>query len=977
MAREPIDESAADTDSDLDDSLTASSSELASPDRDSSDDILEEHEYNEAEFLGILALARQARELYEMSAQPTDLEDCIAYLRDALTVGPRDLVTRAEVLHTLAYDLYILALDVGAPETTDAEDYLGESIELYRQALKLLPASHKARPLCVTRLAIALRARFTQCARKEDLQECIDLHRQALAFRPPQHPDRSQSLLNLANAYWTRFEFTGSPDDLDSAVGLDEEALRLRPPEHPNRTAALMGLATDLSTRYLKSNKPEDLARAIELGREAWGLHPTDGHIAQGLASLLALRYQTSHDIADFDAVTTICATRSSSDEAEQYSQGINAECAGAMLATLAELYVFRFQASGSREYLVNAIDICRQCVKLRYPEPACSTIVRVCLSTYQSHHDLSDLLSAIRVSQDATTVCIPGHPHRAAAFHALAQALRCSYEAHRRDDELRSALKAYSVAALDHCCSPRDRFQFVQDWIGLATQAYHIESLAEACSAAVNLLGLLVHFDEHRDFRVSALARIPMILDAVALLLTPMPAYGFELLNYAQSLAWALTSDLQRVPSESAIAPSALHRLRQIYWQLERSPASGPFTAGRACSSPAYDDIGVWSTYRQRLATEFDVLVEQTRSLRSCANFLRPPPYTSLSSGWDDGFAVVLMSAGQKCHALVVFPTSIKPLQIPLPLTTAHLKELSGGFMAAVHSDDDRLYTSVLEESWKSIVHPIIQKLMLKPASGVARPRVWWCPVSPFPPLPLHAAGLYASDAVASTAADFLVSSYVPTIGWLAAHLPRTPETERGSGKVLQIVQLMLPEIARLSGTVSVPVEQVCKTVPPGALLYFGSLHSVGDDRSAEGGAPFFEHATTDVLLLRLAGGSRSPQASKRPDVTADETQAGPLITVPCTIVDAAASEPGQPHEFRNLVAALLAAGYRSVVSTMWRPTASGRVDIAEPLHAELSPNKYPNYARVPYALDAVAQRLRRGGASLKEWTRFIHIGL
>lgn len=192
MAREPIDESAADTDSDLDDSLTASSSELASPDRDSSDDIVEEHEYNEAEFLGILALARQARELYEMSAQPTDLEDCIAYLRDALTVGPRDLVTRAEVLHTLAYDLYILALDVGAPETTDAEDYLGDSIELYRQALKLLPASHKARPLCVTRLAIALRARFTQCARKEDLQECIDLHCQALAFRPPQHPDRSQ-----------------------------------------------------------------------------------------------------------------------------------------------------------------------------------------------------------------------------------------------------------------------------------------------------------------------------------------------------------------------------------------------------------------------------------------------------------------------------------------------------------------------------------------------------------------------------------------------------------------------------------------------------------------------------------------------------------------------------------------------------------------------------------------------------------------
>ncbi|EKM59784.1 uncharacterized protein PHACADRAFT_250514, partial [Phanerochaete carnosa HHB-10118-sp] len=755
-------------DSDLDDSSTTSSSELVSPDRDSSDDEQEEHEYNEAEFMGILALAQQARELYEMSAQLTDLEDCIAYLRDALTVGPRDNITHAEVLHTLAYDLYVLALDGGAPETPQSEDHLSESVDLHRQALRLLPASHRARPLYVTRLAIALRARFTESARREDLQECIDLHRRALSFRPPGHPDRSQSLLNLANAYWTRFEFSGALGDLEHAVDLDEEALRLRQPGHPNRTAALMGLATDLNSRYLKGNALEDLDRAIELEREAWHVNPTDGHIAQGLAALLASRYQANHAVADFDAVTAICATRSSSEEARQYSQGNNAEFIGAMRATLAELYVARFHASDSREYLMDAVDICHQCLDLRHPEYACFSVARACLSTYHSHHDPSDLLSAVRISQEAAKICAPGHPHRATSLHMLAQALQSSFDAHQQDSDLNGALEAYAAAVQDACCSVRDRSQYVQDWIDLATKAHRVQSLSEACGAAVYLLGLIVHFDEHREIRISALARVPKILEAVALLVPSVPARAVELLDYAQSLAWALTLNLQHPPCEHAAPPEPLQRLRQISWQLEHSPSFVPFAAGRAYSSPVHDNLETFAAYRQRLAAEFDVLAEQVRSLRGYTGFLRPPAYTALSNGWGDGFIAVLMLAGRKCHAFVVFPTSIKPLHIPLSLSSARLKELAEGFVAAAHGDDDRLFKPILEEIWKGVVSPIIQRLMLQPSSGLARPRIWWCPVGPFPPLPLHAAGRYAPDAPVTCTADFLVSSYIPTISAL-----------------------------------------------------------------------------------------------------------------------------------------------------------------------------------------------------------------
>lgn len=956
-------------------SSTASSSELPSPERGSSEDELDEHEYNEAEFLGILALAQQARELYEMSAQPTDLEDCIAYLRDALTVGPKDQITRAEVLHTLAYDLYVLGLNTSASETPLAEDYLSESIELHRQALRLLPANHTARPLCVTRLAIALRARFTHSVRKADLQECIDLHHKALAFRPPGHPDRSQSLMNLANAHWTRFELSGTMDDLERATQLDTEALVLRPPGHANRAAALMGLATDLSTRHSKNNALEDLSQAIELEREACYLDPTDSLAVHGLASLLAMRYQTTHDPADFMAITAICSTRSSS---KDHQQGNSAEYSASMLAILAEAYASRFRALGSRQDLVDAVDICRQCLSLGHPEPACSTVARVCLSAYHAHHDPSDLHNAISISQEALKFCVPGHPHRAICLHILAQSLQSSFDTHRRDNDLNDALKAYAAAVQDACCSVRDRLQYTQDWIDLATKTKQAQSLCDACGAAVHLLSLIVHFDDHTDVRAGALARISGILEAVTVLLTCTPTRGMELLEYTQCLAWALALNLQHIPGASAVPPALLQKLRQIFWQLNHSPSPVPLAAGRTCSTPVYDTLENVSAHRQHMASEFDALVEQARSFQGSASFLRPTPYTTLSNGWGNGFVVVLVPAQRECHAFVVFPTSIKPLRILLPLSVARLKDVAERCVAAARDDDDGLYRLVLEEIWQGVVNPIIQKLMLKPTSGVARPRIWWCPIGLFSLLPLHAAGRYSADATANSTSDFLASSYIPTITSLVAHVPWSPDIDRDGGKVFQIVQLMLPRLARLSGTVSVPMEQARRSAPSGALLYLGGLHSVGDDGMSDG-APFFEQTSSHASVLRFTEPARHgrQQYNKLSDISISEAHLEPMTMSYPTIYDAAASTQDNASEFQSLAAVMLAAGYRSAVGTMWHPAPGSKVDIAEALHQELFQNRLPGYTRVPYALDAVVKRLRQSGASFKEWSRYIHIGL
>ncbi|KAJ3558368.1 hypothetical protein NM688_g966 [Phlebia brevispora] len=263
---------------------TSSWSELASPDRSSFDGrfflfieivahfeigLDEGDEYNEEEFLGILSLARQAREQYSATHAVQDLEDSIAYLRDALTVAPPDNVARADILHMLAYDLYLLSQEREGPSSEIVTESLNDSIRLHRQALKALPSPHTSKAIYMTRLAIALRARYLQTNNLRDLDECIVLHRRALSLRPTSHADRAQSLVNLANALWTRFEHTGDIHELDEAIQHDREALNLRPPGHPARAVVLNSLATDLTARYGRTKQLSDLNEALALQKEA------------------------------------------------------------------------------------------------------------------------------------------------------------------------------------------------------------------------------------------------------------------------------------------------------------------------------------------------------------------------------------------------------------------------------------------------------------------------------------------------------------------------------------------------------------------------------------------------------------------------------------------------------------------------------------------------------------------------------------
>jgi hypothetical protein len=56
---------------------------------------------------------------------------------------------------------------------------------------------------------------------------------------------------------------------------------------------------------------------------------------------------------------------------------------------------------------------------------------------------------------------------------------------------------------------------------------------------------------------------------------------------------------------------------------------------------------------------------------------------------------------------------------------------------------------------------------MKMQKASGLDRPRVWWCVTGQFTFLPIHAAGI-TEHGTRESASDYFVSSYIPTISAL-----------------------------------------------------------------------------------------------------------------------------------------------------------------------------------------------------------------
>ena len=201
--------------------------------------------------------------------------------------------------------------------------------------------------------------------------------------------------------------------------------------------------------------------------------------------------------------------------------------------------------------------------------------------------------------------------------------------------------------------------------------------------------------------------------------------------------------------------------------------------------------------------------------------------------------------------------------------------------------------------------------------ASGHARPRVWWCPVGLFALLPLHAAGQYSYDSNSACGSDYVVSSYIPTVSSLNGAPWVGADAAANRGKVLQVVQLSLPETVPFPGTINVQLEHIHQIVPPGALLYSGSLHFKGNLAENTNILPVLEESSRRWLRLQLPQRATRQDPRRSPSTQMEQTES--LISRAFhTPYDSITDGQSYP-DFSALAAIFFAAGYKSSISVLW----------------------------------------------------------
>ena len=259
----------------------------------------------------------------------------------------------------------------------------------------------------------------------------------------------------------------------------------------------------------------------------------------------------------------------------------------------------------------------------------------------------------------------------------------------------------------------------------------------------------------------------------------------------------------------------------------------------------------------------------------------------------------------------------------------------------------------------------------------------LWWCLTGPMAFLPMHAAGIYSGDLTTNKVSDFVVSSYIPTItsllearaskkdnfnGMLTVSQPDTPGLRilpSTREEILRIEAVTRGADLRPSTTLEhsqATTEAVVKGMEDHSWIHL-ACHAIQDVSSPLNSAFYLYDGKIELSSI-------IQQALPYADfafLSACQTATG---------------DENLPEESMHLAAGMLAAGYSSVIATMWSIMDEDAPIIAEEVYKYMLRDGVPDSSRAAYALHHATkafQQQQRGDVekSLLSWVPFIHVGL
>ncbi|KIM42751.1 hypothetical protein M413DRAFT_444422 [Hebeloma cylindrosporum] len=416
-------------------------------------------------------------------------------------------------------------------------------------------------------------------------------------------------------------------------------------------------------------------------------------------------------------------------------------------------------------------------------------------------------------------------------------------------------------------------------------------------------------------------------------------------------------------------------------------------------------------------LEASFARLLDEARQIPGFENLLKPKGYEDLLQASVGGPVIVLMGTNSAYAALVITTKGVNSVFLP-DLTSVALENLTRGLNQANTSargsiqeqaDDggsgaERAgrpkgaprgpsYESFLGGLWNLIVKPIFEFIgLLSSVSppGNPRPRLWWCPTGEFTFLPLHAAGFGFGTKNMESVSKYAVSSFTPTLSALISarsKVSRGPPIQVSDLRSLVLCQPTTKGYASLPNTAK-ELALVESLNPPRQLLRIGSgpLISSNANRTVDEAVEFLKQAS----ILHLACHGHQDRAD--PLNSGFELDDGRLTVaklISCrppkaflaflSACESASNDQEVPDESLNLSAAMLYAGFSSVIGTLWSMNDNDGPLIARSIYEEVfkDPTASLDPKVIPYALDRAVQKLQQNGVHPSRWATYIHVGI
>jgi tetratricopeptide (TPR) repeat protein len=803
------------------------------------------------------------------------------------------------------------AIDERAEATVpgnDEEDLL-RGIREAREALAACPQGHPDRAMHAQWLGLKLLPRYRQAGDVSLIDECIEAE--------PGHLDQALSCGNLGLSLWTRYEQCGDLDLLDEAIKLEREALALRPPGHQDRAVSCANLGASLNARYQQCGDVGLLDEAIELEREALALLPP-GH----------------HDRA------RSCGNLGSS---------LRARCC----------------RCGDLSLLDEAIKLEREALALRppgHPNRAltCRNLSYSLIDCYRHTENIAALDEAIQLCSVALQ---HGPPLEAwHLFLCLSELYMIPNTSHF------SFASALGYLNLSFASEFDNVLHFIVDTMIILAKVWDASSvwasdtplqLCHMYTQLIDRLPLAAGFVLDTSSRLQTLKSTHHIgTDAfVAAILAKQPSQAIELLDRAHGLVWAQALH-QRDPQMEGAPPELAAELAN---HLRTIAAPMPTQLGGSSHLAHHQDA------RHRRNTRIQAILREIRAMPGQERFMLGASYDTLRMAAREHPVIVLVAGRGYAFALIMSNAAHdQPHALRLDLTSDDLSALRvSAEQAGLRSRADMRHCEpgarlglasrrtqpgvnhkshqVLADIWRKIIQPILRYLQLKvftstrcnltslthmrqKATGRSRPRIHWCANGDFVFLPLHAAGIYSGpQASRECCSDYVVSSYTPTVSALLRAQARAPSVRSADVNMLLVGEdsAKNPALSKLwhVQTELTRVESIATT------KHFGhSVETITREATVERVTERIKMASFVHLachgLQHRTNALESGFYLKDDKLTISQLMELHLDHPWLAYLSACETAKGdaeQPDQVMHLAAAMLFAGFKHVVATMW----------------------------------------------------------